>query len=128
MKTNFTKLTLIAALSIVGATSVYAESVEIWPPTITAASSQQTANQLPVSASSKNIARTEEKQVIDLKDGSTIHVFNDGKMAMATKFGHAVRMDPGTAMERKDGQKITMRGDEVARLDALLHGTYGRGN
>jgi hypothetical protein len=128
MKTNFTKLTLIAALSVVGATSVYAESANNWPPSITAASSQQTANQVPVTALTNNVARAEEKQIIDLKDGSTIHVFNDGKMAMETKFGHAVRMGQGTAMETKDGHKITMRGDEVAHLNALLNAKYGRGN
>lgn len=63
----------------------------------------------------------EAKQVINLKDGSTAYVLKDGKMAMESKFGRATRMDPGTVMEAKDGQKITMVGDEVAQLDILLN-------
>ncbi len=59
-------------------------------------------------------------QSIALKDGSTVHVFRDGKMAMENSYGRPVRMDPGTVMETKDGKKITMQGDEVARLDNIL--------
>jgi hypothetical protein len=33
-------------------------------------------------------------------------------------------MDPGTVMEGKDGQKVTMVGDEVARLSSLLWQDY----
>lgn len=51
-----------------------------------------------------------------LKDGSTVHQFKDGKMAMESKFGKAVRMEEGAAMETADGQSITMKGDEVAKL------------
>ena len=65
-------------------------------------------------------ANREAKQVINLKDGSIAYVFDGGKMAMESKFGRATRMDPGTVMEAKDGQKVTMVGDEVARLDILL--------
>ncbi len=73
-----------------------------------------------VTAFANDYARREAKQVVELKDGSTVYVFNDGKMAMESKYGRAVRMDPGMVMETKDGQKITMVGDEVARLDSLL--------
>ncbi|MDP2826683.1 MAG: CopK family periplasmic copper-binding protein, partial [Sulfuritalea sp.] len=65
-------------------------------------------------------ASAEAKQVIDLKDGSTLYVFKDGKMAMEDRYGRATRMEPGVAMETRDGQKITMQGDEVARLDSLI--------
>lgn len=65
-------------------------------------------------------ARAEAKQVIDLKDGSTLYIFKDGKMAMEDKFGRTMRMKNGTVMETKDGQKIIMHGDEVARLETLL--------
>lgn len=51
-----------------------------------------------------------------LKDGSIVHQFKDGKMAMESKFGEAVRMQEGTAMETANGQLITMKGDEVAKL------------
>ena len=65
-------------------------------------------------------ARTEAKQVFDLKDGSTVYIFKDGKMAMEDKLGRAVRMKKDTVMETKDGQKLIMHGDEVMRLDSLL--------
>lgn len=65
-------------------------------------------------------ARTEAKQVIDLKDGTTLYIFKDGKMAMEDKFGRTMRMKKDAVMETKDGQKIIMHGDEVARLDTLL--------
>lgn len=72
------------------------------------------------SAFAGDAARAEAKQVIELKDGSTVYIFKDGKMAMENKYGNAVRMKPDTVMETKDGQKIIMHGDEVMRLDSLL--------
>lgn len=92
MKTKFAKLALIAVLSTAGATTAFAHDV----------------------------ARAEAKQVIDLKDGSTLYIFKDGKMAMEDRYGSATRMAPGVAMETRDGQKITMQGDEVARLHSLI--------
>jgi hypothetical protein len=56
-----------------------------------------------------------------LKDGSTVHQFKDGKMAMESKFGTAVRMQEGTAMETATGQSIVMKGDEVARLYGYIY-------
>ena len=72
------------------------------------------------SAFAGDSARAEAKQVFDLKDGSTVYIFKDGKMAMEDKYGRATRMKKDTVMETKDGQKIIMHGDEVMRLDALL--------
>lgn len=60
------------------------------------------------------------ERCVTLKDGSRVHVFRDGKMGMESAYGRAVRMDPGSVMEAKDGQKITMRGDEVARVDGII--------
>lgn len=51
------------------------------------------------------------EKAIPLKDGSTVHVFKDGKMGMEDKMGKAVRMKQGEVMETKDGQKIMMHGD-----------------
>ena len=65
-------------------------------------------------------AQAAAKQVIDLKDGSTVYIFKDGKMAMEDKYGRSVNMQEGTVMEAKDGQKIIMHGDEVMRLERLL--------
>ena len=77
-----------------------------------------------VTAFADDYARRESKQVIELTDGGTVYVFNDGKMAMTNKVGRVTRMDPGTEMEGKDGQKVTMVGDEVARLSSLLWQDY----
>lgn len=65
-------------------------------------------------------ARAEAKQVIELKDGSTVYIFKDGKMAMEDKSGRTMRMKKDMVMETKDGMKIIMHGDEVMRLDSLL--------
>ncbi|SCU74909.1 Copper resistance protein K [Cupriavidus necator] len=65
-----------------------------------------------------NVVKTYE-----LKDGSKVHVFKDGKMGMENKFGRAVNMPKGKVMETKDGDKILMKGNEVFRLDdALIKG------
>lgn len=56
----------------------------------------------------------------ELKDGAKVHVFKDGKMGMEDKFGRAVPMKEGMAMETKDGQKILMKGNEVWRTDTAL--------
>lgn len=63
---------------------------------------------------------TQVEKTIQLKDGSTVHVFPDGKMAMEDKFGRASFMAPGHVMETRDGKQIVMKGNEVARLDQLL--------
>ncbi len=55
-----------------------------------------------------------------LKDGSIVHQFKNGKMAMESKFGRAVRMQEGTSMETANGQSITMKGDEVAKLSVSI--------
>jgi hypothetical protein len=59
------------------------------------------------------------QQTITLKDGSTVYVFKDGTMSMEDKLGRVARMKPGHVMETRDGQKIIMVGDEVARLEAI---------
>ena len=74
-----------------------------------------------VTAFASDAAREAAKQVIELKDGSTVYIFKDGKMGMEDKLGRAMRMKKDSVMETKDGQKIIMHGDEVMRLDNLLH-------
>lgn len=59
-----------------------------------------------------------------LKDGSTVHIFKDGKMGMEDRYGRAVRMDEGQVMEATDGRKFSMHGDEVMRLDDILEADY----
>lgn len=54
-----------------------------------------------------------------LKDGGTVFVFKDGKLAMADKFDRAIHVSKGQVLETSDGQKITMTSSESARLDFL---------
>lgn len=72
-------------------------------------------------------ARETAERTIELKDGSTLYIFKDGKMAMEDRLGRATRMKPGHVMETKDGQKIMMHGDEVMRLDSLLRNGHEGG-
>lgn len=55
-------------------------------------------------------------QSIQLKDGTTMHHYKDGKMSMEDKYGKVVYMKDGVAMQTIDGKTITMSGNEVARL------------
>lgn len=72
-------------------------------------------------ASAYAVDASQVEKSIELKDGSTVYLFKDGKMGMEDKLGRAVRMKQGQVMEAKDGQKIMMHGDEVWRLDNILH-------
>ncbi|WP_136418269.1 periplasmic Cu(I)/Cu(II)-binding protein CopK [Herbaspirillum sp. ST 5-3] len=80
---------------------------------------------MAVSAFAVDASQVEKS--IELKDGSTVYLFKDGKMGMENKMGKAVRMKQGQVMETKDGQKIIMIGDEVARLDTILHADHRGG-
>lgn len=98
MKTKLAKLALIAVLSTAGATAAFAHDA----------------------------ARADAKQVIELKDGSSLYIFKDGKMAMEDRYGRATRKELGALTETKDGQRIKMESDEVARLQTLIdEGHYG---
>lgn len=61
-----------------------------------------------------NVART-----VPLQDGTSVYIFQDGKMAMEDKFGRSVSMTEGQAMVTRDGQLIRMAGNETARLDCI---------
>ena len=54
-----------------------------------------------------------------LKDGGTVFVFKDGKLATADKYDRAIHVSKGQVLETTDGQKITMTSSESARLDFL---------
>ena len=60
------------------------------------------------------------QQVLALKDGSTLYVFKDGKMAKEDRYGRAAYLKQGEVLELADGRKVTAVGNEVARLDVLL--------
>jgi len=63
---------------------------------------------------------TAVRESIALKDGSTLHIFKDGKMAKEDKVGRAVMLRPGEVLEARDGRKVTVGSSEVARLGLLL--------
>jgi Copper resistance protein K len=64
-------------------------------------------------------------QKFDLKDGSTVYVFKDGKMAMEDRLGRTVGMKAGHVMETKGGQRIIMIGNEIARLERIKVENHG---
>ena len=55
-------------------------------------------------------------QSIQLKDGTTMHHYQDGKMSMEDKNGNIVYMQEGVKMETPDGKTIALSANEVARL------------
>ena len=61
---------------------------------------------------------------IALKDGTTVHIFKDGKMGMEDRLGNVVNMKQGHPMEARNGQRIIMVGDEVSRLHAALYAQW----
>ena len=66
-------------------------------------------------------ARAAADKVIAMKDGSTLYVFKDGKMAMENQYGRAVPVKEGHVMETKEGREIIMIGDEFVLLERLIN-------
>lgn len=64
-------------------------------------------------------------RTVSLADGAMVYIFGNGKMGMEDKYGRAVRMEEGQAMQTADGKTIQMKGDEVARVDSLLRQARG---
>ena len=80
-----------------------------------------------ITASAYAVDASQVAKSIPLKDGSTVYIYKDGKMGMEDKFGRAVYMYPGHVMETKDGKKIIMIGNEIWRVDEMLHGAHKLG-
>jgi hypothetical protein len=74
---------------------------------------------LMVSLSTFGIDVSGAQTTIELKDGSTVYVFGNGRMGMTDRYGRVARMQPGVPMKIKNGQTIVMIGDEVARVQAI---------
>lgn len=53
---------------------------------------------------------------VDLKDGTKLNIFADGKMAHEDQKGRPMKMKEGQVMETKDGKKVMMKGNELWRL------------
>jgi len=62
----------------------------------------------------------EAVQMLELKDGSTVYVFKDGKMAKEDRLGRPVHLKPGETLDLKDGRKVKAVGNEVQRLRGQL--------
>jgi len=77
-----------------------------------------------VTASVFAVDQAQVQQSIELKDGSTVYIFKDGKMGMEDKYGQPAYMESGHVMETKDGKKIIMNGNEVWRVDELLFSNH----
>ena len=74
-----------------------------------------------VSASALAVDTVKVEKSIPMKDGSTLYIFKDGKMGMEDKHGRVMSMKQGKLMETADGKKIVMTGNEVWRVDEMLH-------
>jgi Copper resistance protein K len=80
-----------------------------------------------ITASAFAVDRSQVAKSYELKDGSTVYIYKDGKMGMEDKLGRATYMKPNVVMETKDGSKIIMIGNEVWRVDKMLHGDANSG-
>ena len=66
-------------------------------------------------------ATADAQKLYRLKDGGTLYVFKDGKMAKEDRYGRAAYLKQGEVLELADGRKVPAVGNEVARLDGLLN-------
>ena len=58
------------------------------------------------------------EKTYEMKDGSKLLVYRDGKMAMQNTAGHPIYMKDGVEMQTRDGTRLMMKGNELWRLDA----------
>ncbi|MBL8348488.1 MAG: CopK family periplasmic copper-binding protein [Rubrivivax sp.] len=63
----------------------------------------------------------ESPRSVELKDGGILHVFKDGKMAKENKYGRVEYLGKGEVLEAADGRRVTVVGNETAKLDLLLN-------
>ncbi len=86
--------------------------------TAVAASAATTAapSSLPGSANSAVLKQLGSDKLVPLANGSILHVFPSGKMAMENQYGHIVQLKEGQVLQAKDGTTIKAHGDEEARL------------
>ena len=77
------------------------------------------AGMIAVAAYASDFDPATVERSLQLKDGSVVYIFKDGKMGMEDKNGRPARMKPGVVMDTKDGRKIMMHGDEVMAVESL---------
>jgi hypothetical protein len=67
-------------------------------------------------ATALGIEPKDYERSIELKNGGTVYIFKDGRMAYEDRFGHPVRVKTGEMVETKSGEKLTVRSDDEGRL------------
>ncbi len=72
------------------------------------------------SAFAGDAARTTAKEMVPLKNGDVLYVFDDGRMARENRYGRAIYLKPGETLQAADGRTIQANSNEVARLNYLL--------
>jgi hypothetical protein len=72
------------------------------------------------SAFANHAALNASKEVVQLKDGGTLYVFHNGKMAKEDRYGRAQYLKANEVLETADGRRITATSNEVALLQSLL--------
>lgn len=60
-------------------------------------------------------------QSVALSDGGTLHIFQNGQMALETKFGSIGELQAGQQLQTQDGRTLTANGNETGRLSMMLH-------
>lgn len=72
------------------------------------------------SAFAGDAARATAKEMIPLKNGDVLYIFEDGRMARENAYGRAVYLKAGETLQTADGKTIQANSNEVARLSYLL--------
>lgn len=75
---------------------------------------------LAAPAIAADVAKAHAAATHQLKDGGTLYIFKDGKMAKENKYGNAVYLKKGETLETVDGKKLVANSNEVARLRDLI--------
>jgi len=109
---------LVASASLAAASSIYNPDNPDW--TTFNSSRAPAAGQVGASSAPfTGVFPDGVERVIELKDGSAVYVFPNGRMGMESSYGHPSRMKSGEVMHTRDGQELIMIGDEVSRVESL---------
>jgi len=81
-----------------------------------AASLMAFALSAPAFAQHPHAGEGKPAKIVELKDGTTLHVYADGKMAHHDSRNRPIPMKSGDRMETRSGEVLMMRGNEVWRL------------
>ena len=75
---------------------------------------------LPVLADDGSEYRWPVDKRVELKDGGTLIVYKDGRTAVQDRHGNpAWRLKADGAVETRTGERVTLNGNAIERLDVL---------